>query len=63
MTWFVREVWQADGDSDWAQHLEAELDDLEERGHELVAVTSHLQKSGKPSKAGIRYVLFCKVGG
>jgi hypothetical protein len=50
MQWFVREVWQADGDPDWARQLEAELDDLEERGHQVVSVTSHPQKSGKPSK-------------
>lgn len=63
MTWFVREVWQADDDSEWAEKLEAALDDLERRGDELVGVTSHPSKGGKPKKAGTRYVLFCKVGG
>ena len=61
MAWFVRDVWQADDDSEWAERLTEVLDELAESGHELVAATSHAHESGPLGRPGTRFVLFFKL--
>jgi hypothetical protein len=61
VAWFVRDLWQADDDSEWAEGLVNVLNELEETGHDVVAVTAQPHERGPLGRPGTRYILFSKV--
>jgi hypothetical protein len=43
VAWFVRDIWQADDETEWAEQLTGVIDELEQSGPELVSVAAHPQ--------------------
>jgi hypothetical protein len=61
VAWFVRDLWQANDEIDWAERLVEVLNELEATGHDVVAVTAQPHESGPLGRPGTRYILFSKL--